>query len=233
VVVDLPGDGVLTVRSGRTITVSTAREADQFRVGRYVVTAGLAVALHQRGWLVLHGSAVRFASGAVAILGASGAGKSTIAGALYARGARWVTDDVIALRKDSGETLAAPGIPLLSLAPEVRETLGFAALQSPVTRDEKESVAVELIPSPTRLSHVYVLADAEVPSIRRLEPHHALLQLVRHSYVRPILGEGGERANFASCAMLAREVPVSVVERPRDLARLDDVAATIERSGQI
>jgi hypothetical protein len=79
--------------------------------------------LRLRGVLCLHASVVAIAGGAIAIIGASGTGKSTTAAALAARGLAVLSDDIAAL--DWQENLAAgqlrdrvwvqPGYPSLRL----------------------------------------------------------------------------------------------------------------------
>ena len=63
-----------------------------------------------RGTHVLHASAVALAGRAVAFMGRSGVGKTTLAGRIVAHGARLMTDDVLAVddfQARSGPTAAA------------------------------------------------------------------------------------------------------------------------------
>jgi hypothetical protein len=53
--------------------------------------------LHLRGQLCLHGSIIELADRTIAVLGDSGAGKSTIAAALIKSGARLLSDDLIVI----------------------------------------------------------------------------------------------------------------------------------------
>ena len=69
--------------------------------------------LQQRGYLVLHASAVAAGGTAVAFLGHAGWGKSTTAAALYAQGYGLVTDDVLAVEMSSGRLMVPPGEPLV------------------------------------------------------------------------------------------------------------------------
>jgi hypothetical protein len=68
-----------------------------WRWERLVTSHVLPLAAVLRGMEVLHASAVATAGGVLAFLGRSGAGKTTLAGRLVARGARFVTDDVLAV----------------------------------------------------------------------------------------------------------------------------------------
>ncbi len=73
------------VREGRLVTVDPAPGIDQGTLRIFLLGPVLAALLRQRGYLVLHASAVAYSGGAAAFLGLSGRGKSTLAAALHAR----------------------------------------------------------------------------------------------------------------------------------------------------
>ena len=99
------------------------RAVDLLRL--YLLGPALALLLHQRGFLVLHASAVSLDGGVVAFLGHSGHGKSTTAATLHARGAAIVADDVVAVDLGApGGPAALPGFPLLKLWPDAVTALG-------------------------------------------------------------------------------------------------------------
>src|SRR5262249_52962005 len=81
--------------------------------------------LHLRGTTCLHASAVLLDGKLLAFSGASGAGKSTIAAALAARGCQLVSDDVLPLRVTPTCLLAGPGLPELRLYPAAAVRLGI------------------------------------------------------------------------------------------------------------
>ena len=68
-----------------------------WRWERLVLAQVLPLAAVLRGMDVFHASAVALAGRAIAFLGGSGAGKTTLASRIVARGARLVTDDVLAI----------------------------------------------------------------------------------------------------------------------------------------
>src|SRR5581483_11098147 len=87
---------IYLIRDGREITIDAKSEADEVVQRLYLLGASLSVLLHQRNYLVLHASAVVTADGkAVGFLGDKGAGKSTTAAALHARGNLLIADDII------------------------------------------------------------------------------------------------------------------------------------------
>jgi len=83
---------------------------------RLLVAQVLPFAALLRGLESLHASAVALSGEAIAVLGDSGAGKTSVALALCRLGANFLADDVVALER-SGETLLAhPGAPIAGLA---------------------------------------------------------------------------------------------------------------------
>ena len=74
--------------------------------------------LRRRGTTSLHGCAIAIGDGAIVVVGARGAGKSTLAAALAQRGHAVLADDVAALDEHQGGWTVHPGYPRLRLAPQ-------------------------------------------------------------------------------------------------------------------
>ena len=83
---------------------------------RFLIGQVLPFAAAVNGLEVLHASAVALRSGALALLGASGAGKTSLALALSRIGAQLLADDVVALESTEGMLLAHPGAPVAGVA---------------------------------------------------------------------------------------------------------------------
>ena len=73
-----------------------------------VVGIVLGYLLHLRGVLCLHGSALAQAGTCIAVLGDSGAGKSTVAAALVKQGHRLLSDDLLAIPRSTGPHSTGP-----------------------------------------------------------------------------------------------------------------------------
>ncbi len=99
---------------------------------RYLVGQVLPFVALVRGHEVFHASVMAIGGRAVACIGRSRAGKSTLAAAMALRGAAYVADDVLVVRPDratpSGQLLAQPGFGLMSVRREAIELLGSAEL---------------------------------------------------------------------------------------------------------
>jgi hypothetical protein len=98
----------LVAPDGRTVT-GAPPAAPRWRWERLVLAQALPLASVLRGLEVLHASAVALDGRAIAFLGPSGAGKTTLAMHLLARGARLVTDDVLAVTAAGGSVTAHRG----------------------------------------------------------------------------------------------------------------------------
>jgi hypothetical protein len=94
---------------------------------RFLIAQPLPLASLLHGYEPLHASAVAVDGRALLLLGTSGAGKSSVALQLTARGATFVADDVTALEVRDGAVAAHPGAPLVSVDTDGLEDLRRAA----------------------------------------------------------------------------------------------------------
>lgn len=88
--------------------------------------------LPQRGLMVLHGSAVLLGDRAIALAGASGAGKSTTAAVLCSLGGRLICDDLCAI--NGAESRVVSGTSVLKLWPDSVEALGIESARARAVR---------------------------------------------------------------------------------------------------
>ena len=218
------------------LTLQAAEDA----LRAFVTGPILALLLVQRGFLVLHASAaaVRDARGewgAVAFVGDSGAGKSTMAAALHARGARAVADDYIAV-PPSGEggapPLTFPGFARLSLWPDALAAVGASASGLPIRSAARpkrlHDVAASFGLGALPLRRIYALEVGDEVGIAAMAPARSVVEVARHHYCAGLLEPRERAAHFGRCGDLAGRVPVRALRRPRDLKRLGEVARAVE-----
>lgn len=230
-VLALEGVGEFYVQNGNYIHIVPAPNADDRVLQLYVAGTLMGLLLDQRGLLVLHGSCVEVAGTAVAFIGASGAGKSSIAAAMAARGHTIVADDVTAVDLHVEPFVATPAFPQLKLSPTTAQSLGysqdmFIRLQD---AEEKQGIRCEaaFTTSHTPLACIYTLDFADHITITSPRPQRALLELITHSYPSKLLANGGA-PHFAKCTSLAAAVPIFHLERPRTLEALSPIAYQVE-----
>ena len=253
-----PGVGRFSLRAGRQVLVEPQAGASEHTLRSLLLGPVLATVLFQRGFLVLHASAVALRDahgnwGAVAFLGESGEGKSTMAAALHARGFPLVADDIIAVpprhnapvsntntpgtasgaADAAGPPLIFPGFARLSLWPRSVAAIGQAVGQDPLLAGSSRhklycradaGFSTHALP----LRCVYVLGAGEDVGVLPLAPALRVVELARHSYRAVLLHPRDRAAQFERCGALAGVAPVRQLRRPRDLARLADVARAVE-----
>jgi len=120
IIFDVPWAARYSMEGDSRIVVDRVAGAKEEFPALYLTGLLLSVMLGARGVLTLHGSAVAGPAGGLVFIGKKGAGKSTTAAAMTARGYRILCDDVIPI---AAGPLVLPGIPLPKLLPDAYERL--------------------------------------------------------------------------------------------------------------
>ncbi len=229
--------GVFQVSRGAEIVVDADGVEDRV-AALFVQGPAMGALLHQRGLLVLHGSAITVNDRVVAFLAHSGCGKSTMAGALVKLGYRSFSDDLVPVSLSSSCALVVPGYPFLKLGQDSGATLGYRLDRSKAIAldDNRCQVPVEAADAhvPLPLKRIYILAEGDRPEIEALNPQDAAVELIRYSYTCFCLERSGMSGfHLRSCAALVDQVPIRRLLRPRRLDLLQEVAKMVERDFEI
>ncbi len=183
-----------------------------------VLGAGLvlAVVCILRGHLVLHASAVEHEEACIALVGRSGAGKSTTAALLCRAGARLITDDVlriemadppICFRGGNENRLRPSAASVLGDGGPSRTTAdGRLSLVMPRVQRQKVPLRCIVIPYPDRAG--------SAPRIERVSPTHGLLLLSAFPRVPGWADPATRAEQFRLTAELASRTPVLVATMP-------------------
>lgn len=230
------GVGTFLVREGKEILIEPVPEADEDRLRLFILGAAIGVILHQRGFLVLHGSAVAINDQAVVFLGDKGWGKSTIAANFHARGHSLIGDDVIALDLNSdNQPIVLPAFPQLKLWPDAVASIGIDSENLPrlVPHLEKRDRRLDsgFVQQTIPLHRVYVLGRDDALEIKSLQPQEIMKYLMRNSYITRFGKEllpPGEGFHFLRLMKLARQVPIYRLLRPCDLSLLNTTVDLVE-----
>ena len=204
-------------------------------VRAHLIGRVLATSLFFEGWLPLHGSAVAFAGGVAAFLAPKGYGKSTLALALTAAGAKLVTDDTLPVEL-CDPPCAWPGVHAVRVRPDAVGAIGIAT-DGTLTREGK-TLVTDLETS--RLAHerapltalyfldpVDPLKASEPVSRARLPETLATLSVVSHVKIARMLGASSAPVLLDRAATLVRAVPAFQLSVPRALDGLRAAAARI------
>jgi hypothetical protein len=227
--------GRILVREGREIIVAPVlgQERD---LEPYILGSGMGALCLQNGLLPLHASAVTVGSAAIAFAGVSGAGKSTMAAAMIARGFARLTDDLsIVRRRADGGIEVYPGPPVMKLSPESAAALGVdierAQPESRHHRKQRFNAEASTTPNrPERLAAIYFLAlnDGPEVSIEPLSGVHAVAAINREIYRRGWLAPMGLlEARLQDIVALASGTPCFRLRRPHRFDLLPTVVETV------
>jgi hypothetical protein len=233
----VPTVAAYRVRNGSEMIVAPVPGASDRNIRLFLLGSAFGALLHQRGLLPLHANAIELDGRAVAFMGHSGAGKSTMAAWFLDRGHRILADDVCVVAPGpSGIPLAFPGIPRLRLWREALEQSGRQTDGFELAFDDMDKWNVPT-PAPRQsgpipLSQVYLLKKAgeEAPQITRLSGIAAVDALVANTYRGGYLaGMGGTRRHLSSCLNLVRTVPVFSASRVWGFDHYAEQAGSLER----
>lgn len=217
------------LRGGREIIVAPADGAVEDDVRAFLFTVVFGALLHQRDELVLHGSAVEIAGRAVAFMGYSGLGKSTLAAGFRKRGCPVLTDDLCVVRPGGTQWLLAPSFPHMKLWLDALEHLDLSAegLRRVAHRGEKRAVPLleSFAASALPLAHCYVLRREEKQGDVAVRPlaGPAKVAALRNQTYRPgiLAGLDKKERHFQQALELAQGVPISLLLRPAQGFHLD------------
>ncbi len=231
-------DGIarFLISDGRRIVIESPPGADPEDIRLFLYGSAFAALLHQRGDLVLHGSAIATGDSCVAFLGVSGVGKSTTAMACQRRGYPVLTDDVCAVRPDAtGRLLLHPGLPHAKLWLDSLKQFDLAPDGLRRIRQALEKRAVPLgetfATAPLPVRKLYILRATNQPDIQLtpVEGPQRLNSLKQQTYrFHFVDGLAAKPAHFRAALALAQQATVTRVTRPEGIFRLTELVDRLE-----
>lgn len=186
------------------------------------------------GGLNLHASAVAVEGRAVAFLGASRRGKTTLAGAFAKAGYPFLTEDVLDLEPVEGHYIVRPSRPELRLLGDSAAFLLGDAAPPPEEDDKRSLKSGDALPyrrEPAHLGALFVLGPgtAPAPAVERLSPAQALAELIQHAFVLDVEDRARLRAHFSRIGTLTERVSCYRLDYPRRYEQLGVVIETVTR----
>ena len=228
--------GAFLVREGREIIIDPVPGVEERLLRLSLLGPAFGLLLHQRGFLVIHGSVVERSGAAIGFLGKNGWGKSTIAAALHAKGYNLVTDDVAAIRLTPDGPTVIPGFPQVKLWPEAATLLGETLERLPVLHPDFDKRGWRadrgFSSEPRPLTHIYALTLGSAPAIERLTAREGCFELLGHWYGHrfggDLLQNGSAAAHLRQCAAVAGQVAIHRLVRSGGSAALFELADLVD-----
>lgn len=197
----------------------------------------LPLALSRQQKFVLHGGAIELAVGAVAFLGVSGRGKSTLTASFATSGFRFLTDDGLQITQTNGTHYAQPSHASIRLWDDSGSALipQTTAAAPPVDYTPKSRfLAGSEVPhcdEPRPLRAVYFLGegDTDVITIAPVSGRDAMVELVRHSFLLDIEARDMLTRHFGQLADLVKTPMFFRLDYPRQYDLLPQVRQAVIR----
>jgi hypothetical protein len=199
---------------------------------RLLIAQALPFAALLRGLEIIHASAVVTEQGAVAFVGPSRAGKTSLALELCRRGAGFLTDDVLALERVEEELLGHPGTPVAGVdhaeAQRHEQAEGRQRQEIVAVNSREQIVRMRGAAEPTPLAALFFLdRRRDAPDEPRFEPTTDPQPLFAATFNTVLTTPARLRGLLEVCALLARRrVERVTIGSGVDAARL---AAAVEQ----
>lgn len=191
--------------------------------------------------LVFHGGAVVVEDSAIAFVGASGRGKSTLTASFSVNGYPFLTDDGLLIKQNEGQYFVAPSHASVRLWDDSQMAVLGAEAKS---EDPLDYTPKLRFPANNNMVHhqnlcklhkIYFLGDPDSRSqlvnkeikFTKLSPQRALVELIKHSFLLDIADKKMLTAHFHELSKLSTSAIFFQLDYPRDYAELSNVRAAI------
>lgn len=220
---------------GRLIACRRLDRATHESFQTYLLGQALSFALVKQGHEPLHSTAVAVEGKAVAFLGESGYGKSTLAATFVHVGHRLITDDLLMLREFGGTSHAFPGPPRLKLFPDVARRFlprqpGGAAMNPGSDKMVLPLQPRQTCAEPVPVHSFYVLdarPEAVDISLETLRGTGSFIEVIRSAFNLRLVDPARLRQQFLRSQRLLARVPIRKLTYPRKLDLLPCVRQAI------
>ena len=223
-------------KGGREIIIEKYPEADDDHVRLFLLGVVLGITLHIRGFLPLHACAIAHEGKAILFMGESGTGKSTLAEAFRRKGYQLLSDDVCCTRIGDKSASMFPSISGINLSldtmkffqfPESEYMKGLYLKRKYIYLSEESFCDKEI-----ELGKAYRIKTHESKEIiiTKLNKFDKAVLLREQTYRKLAMQKLGRvKHHLDQCSRLSSMMDISVIERPDDISRLEDVVNALEQ----
>lgn len=163
--------------------------------------------------IVLHASAVAIDGRAIGFVGAAGAGKSTVAGALVRNGASLVADDALVVERRRGGLVVVPSYPGLRLWPASARLIGARGARMKRVSHYSHKMrwsgsGVPFHEDPLPLGALYLVSQGKKSRAAAISARRSLLAIVQYSMMLDATDRATVRHGFDTASHIVDEVRV-------------------------
>ena len=229
--------GKVKISEGNQITVeplSDLENSNETNIIPFLLGPVMSTLLHQRGFLVLHGSSVKIDNQAVVFLGYRGLGKSTTAIQLYKKGYSILTDDIVAIGFDEeGLPLLYPGYPHVRLSEEsYTHTKDDTHILTPI-RTYAGKVFCDASRGfsqvPFKVKKIYILKKSNETQLSHLNADEKLMGLITYSIPHWMFQNSDYARNLTQCALLIKYAKVNRFEISHSFENIFKIIQLVEK----
>lgn len=225
----------LVTPDGRQVHATPNPELDAATLEHLQLNQVLPLALSAQGMPVFHASSVVLGGNAVAFLGESGRGKSTLATHLALQGAPLITDDGLVLEMTGNHYRVQPSHPSIRLWQDSQDALVGTRLPvaSPVSFTSKARIlAGHLLPAcveshPLRGAYFLGEGASNKVTITPLDAVEAAMEWVKQSFLLDISDKHRLKSHFEQIGHLASQGISYRLDYPRRYDLLGEVHAAL------
>jgi len=228
---------------GTEVTAHPAEDCDEATVEHLYINQLVPLALSRQGRPAFHASVVTVPGGAVAFLGKTGMGKSTLAASFALHESTFLTDDALLIEETDDRCLALPSHASLRLWEDsVGALVGEEALQAAsVSYSSKARLlageALTYSGAPQPLLAAFVLERAAVyaegtqstVTFRALRGAERQMAWVENSFLLDIEDHELLARHFEWTHRISGAVPTVALDYPRDYGMLPDVRRAVRK----
>lgn len=227
--------GKFLIEDGRKVIIDPEPGISNDILRPCILGSAMAVVLQQRGFLVLHASCIVINGMAIAFLGHSGDGKSTICSAFHARGYEVLTDDVLVIDIARENILVIPSFPEIKLRSDSASLIGYKegilSPLHPLTNKKVHQIKQGFSLGSVPLKYIYVLDKGEQSSIKSLSAKEGFIELVKHTRsVNTLRNQNLEKTHFEKCTTMVQKIPIFRLVRKFSLSEIFSVVEIVEKA---
>lgn len=235
---DVAEAGTFCIIEGKEILVIPIPNVDLSFLRTIIMGPIICILLRQRGLLVLHASSFAVNGEAVAFMGDSGWGKSTLVESFYCKGYEILTDDVMIVENQPQYSMVLPGFAQIKLWPDAAAASGHKDNSLPTVHSQTRKLSHKInrgfATEPQQLKKIYLLSYGDSNKISALQPQEAFVHLIRHTRAVNLLTDPKFiNSHFYQCSNLIKNVAVYRLQRKRSLTEIPQIIDLVEKDLEI